>query len=90
MVTKSLILLFTILSILHGTFSYSCNKLSTEAVSFTSLDATVVTQIAFITVFTLKCETPLPENYALYVEVDGKVLPAARVSENKYQVSICF
>ncbi|RVE48365.1 hypothetical protein evm_006926 [Chilo suppressalis] len=85
MVTKYFIC-FAIIS-LSGAFAQSCENPQVEAASFTSLDATVVTQIAYITEFTLKCSNPLPANYALYAEVDGKSLTAARVGENRYQVS---
>lgn len=87
MVTKYVVSLFVIAS-LSGAFAQSCQNPQVEAASFTSLDATIVTQIAYITEFTLKCDNPLPENYALYAEVDGKSLTAARVGENKYQVCI--
>lgn len=83
MVTKYAICLFALAS---ATFAQSCTNPQVEASSFTSLDATIVTQIAYITEFTLKCDSPLPENYALYAEVDGKPLAAARLAENKYQV----
>ncbi|XP_026725553.1 translocon-associated protein subunit delta [Trichoplusia ni] len=68
-------------------FAQGCTNPQVEASSFTSLDATVVSQIAYITEFTLKCDNPLPENYALYAEVEGKPLTAARIGDNKYQVS---
>uniref|UniRef100_A0A2H1V8U1 Translocon-associated protein subunit delta n=1 Tax=Spodoptera frugiperda TaxID=7108 RepID=A0A2H1V8U1_SPOFR len=84
MVTKYAICLFAIASV---AFAQGCTNPQVEATSFTSLDATVVTQIAYITEFTLKCDNPLPENYALYAEVEGKPLTAARVGENRYQVS---
>lgn len=87
MVTKYVIALFALCSI-SGAVAQSCQNPQVEAASFTSLDATVVTQIAYITEFTLKCDNPLPENYALYAEVEGKPLTAARIGENKYQVSI--
>lgn len=85
MVTKYAICLFAIATV---AFAQGCTNPQVEATSFTSLDATVVTQIAYITEFTLKCDNPLPENYALYAEVEGKPLTAARVGENRYQVSI--
>lgn len=71
---------------ISGAVAEGCANPKVEATSFTSLDATVVTQIAYITEFSLKCDNPLPENYALYAEVDGKALTAARVGQNKYQV----
>ncbi|XP_047039409.1 translocon-associated protein subunit delta [Helicoverpa armigera] len=84
MVTKYAFCLLAIASVALG---QGCTNPQVEASSFTSLDATVVTQIAYITEFTLKCDNPLPENYALYAEVEGKPLTAARVGENRYQVS---
>ncbi|CAH0599557.1 unnamed protein product [Chrysodeixis includens] len=68
-------------------FAQGCTNPQVETSYFTSLDATVVSQIAYITEFTLKCDNPLPENYALYAEVEGKPLTAARTGDNKYQVS---
>ncbi|XP_030038704.2 translocon-associated protein subunit delta [Manduca sexta] len=86
MVTKYIVSLFAV-AFISGVVGESCQNPKVEATSFTSLDATVVTQIAYITEFTLSCDNPLPENYALYAEVDGKSLSAARIGPNKYQVS---
>ncbi|CAG5036797.1 unnamed protein product [Parnassius apollo] len=86
MVTKFLIPILAI-TLFSGAKAQSCQNPQVEATSFTSLDATIVTQIAYITEFTLKCDNPLPENYALYAEVEGKPLSAARIGENRYQVS---
>ncbi|XP_026498530.1 translocon-associated protein subunit delta [Vanessa tameamea] len=85
MVTKYLLTVFAIA--ISGSLAESCQNPQVEAASFTSLDATIVTHIAYITEFTLKCDNPLPENYALYAEVEGKPLTAARIAENRYQVS---
>ncbi|XP_004925129.2 translocon-associated protein subunit delta [Bombyx mori] len=86
MVTKSFIYIITI-ALIGSICAESCQNPKVEASYFTSLDATVVTQIAYITEFTLKCDNTLPENYGLYAEVDGKSLTAARIGENKYQIS---
>ncbi|XP_049883526.1 translocon-associated protein subunit delta [Pectinophora gossypiella] len=86
MVTKYFVPL-ALVALIAGVTADSCKNPQVEASSFTSLDATVVTQIAYIAEFTLKCDNDLPENYALYAEVDGKALTAARIGENKYQVS---
>ncbi|XP_059044883.1 translocon-associated protein subunit delta [Achroia grisella] len=86
MVTKYITALFFI-AFCSISYAQSCQNPKVDAASFTSLDATVVTQIAYITEFTLKCDNPLPENYALYAEVEGRPLTAARIGENKYQVS---
>lgn len=87
MVTKVVFSLLA-LGVIAGSFAESCQNPKVEASSFTSLDATVVSQIAYITEFTLNCDNTLPPNYALYAEVNGKPLTAARVGENKYQVSL--
>lgn len=89
MVTKNVICFLVVISI-TGVFGNSCQNPKVEASSFTSLDATVVTQVAYITEFTLKCDNGLAENYALYAEVDGKSLTAARIGGDKYQVCITF
>ncbi|XP_068625968.1 translocon-associated protein subunit delta [Battus philenor] len=86
MVTKFVLSILAI-AFISGSRAESCQNPKVEATSFTSLDATVVTQIAYITEFTLVCDNQLPENYALYGEVDGKSLTAARVGQNKYQIS---
>ncbi|XP_013147996.1 PREDICTED: translocon-associated protein subunit delta [Papilio polytes] len=86
MVTK-FVLLVSAIALFSSANGQSCQNPKVEAASFTSLDATIVTQIAYITEFTLVCDSPLPPNYALYAEVDGKPLTAARIGENKYQVS---
>lgn len=89
MVTKNIICLFVVISI-TGVFSSSCQNPKVDASSFTSLDATVVTQVAYITEFTLKCDNGLAENYALYAEVEGKSLTAAKIGGDKYQVCITY
>lgn len=86
MVTNYLVAVLAV-CYLNGAFAQSCQNPKVEASSFTSLDATIVSQIAYITEFTLKCDNPLPANYALYAEVEGKPLTASKVGENKYQVS---
>ncbi|KAG7298533.1 hypothetical protein JYU34_018173 [Plutella xylostella] len=86
MAAKYVIALFG-LCCLSGALAQGCQNPKVEAASFTSLDATIVTQIAYITEFTLTCDNPLPPNYALYAEVEGKPLTASKIGENKYQVS---
>lgn len=87
MVTKYIVAVLAV-ALAGGVYGESCKNPKVEASSFTSLDATVVTEIAYITEFTLKCDNTLPENYALYAEVSGRALSAARIGSNKYQVSV--
>lgn len=64
-----------------------CTKPKVSASAYTTQDATVLTNIAFVAELSLNCEnhvTGLP----LYAEINGRTLPAARIGDdNKYQVS---
>jgi translocon-associated protein subunit delta len=82
--------MFTLVGLLF-LFTYTsadvCTKPEVSASAYTTQDATVLTNVAFVAEFTLKCGnhvTGLP----LYAEINGKTLPAARIGDdNKYQVS---
>ncbi|XP_015523135.1 translocon-associated protein subunit delta [Neodiprion pinetum] len=65
----------------------TCQKPEVSASAYVTEDATVLTNIAFTTQFTLKCSNGA-KGVSLYAEVEGKTLPAVRLSaDNKYQVS---
>lgn len=51
--------------------------------SYTTTDAMIVTEAAFIAQITTECEDS-PSN--LYAEVEGKLVVAANAGANKYQV----
>lgn len=71
---------------LVGADTTTCQKPEVSASAYVTEDATVLTQVAFTTQFTLKC-TNGAKGLSLYAEVDGKALPAVRLSaDNKYQV----
>lgn len=77
--------LFGIFSI---SFGLSCTNPTVEsAKSFTTQDATIVSQIAFITEFTLKCNNKASETTQLFAEFDGKFSPVARIGIDQFQVS---
>lgn len=77
--------LFGIFSISYG---LSCTNPTVESVkSFTTQDATIVSQIAFITEFTLKCNNKASETTQLFAEFDGKFSPVARIGIDQFQVS---
>lgn len=57
-----------------------------EVTSFTSQDATIVSQIAFIAEFSFKHPS---SGKPLFAEVDGRLLsPVVRVSDSEFQVSV--
>jgi len=65
----------------------TCVKPEVSASQYTTQDATVLTNIAYVAEFSLKCANGA-KGIPLYAEVAGKTLPAARIGDdNKYQVS---
>lgn len=76
-------------AIVSLSFGLSCTSPTVESVSsFTTQDATIVSQIAFITEFTLKCDNKASESSPLFAEIDGKLSPVSRIGTDKFQVSI--
>ncbi|KAL4714757.1 hypothetical protein ACJJTC_002616 [Scirpophaga incertulas] len=71
MVTKYIIP-FIAIATLNGAFATSCQNPKVEAASFTSLDATVVTQIAYITEFTLKSRIGVNKYQVSWTEEPSK------------------
>ncbi|XP_024222701.1 translocon-associated protein subunit delta [Bombus impatiens] len=82
-------IVFSILIIcgIFDTFAETCQKPEVVASAYVTEDATILTNVAFTTQFVLKCSNGV-KGITLYAEVNGKSLPAARLSsDNKYQVS---
>lgn len=77
-----------LISAAFATTDKVCQKPEIVASSYVTEDATVLTNVAFTMQFVLKCSDGV-KGISLYAEVEGKLLPAARLSaDNKYQV-IC-
>jgi len=65
----------------------TCQNPEVSASAYVTEDATILMNVAFTTQFTLKCSNGA-KDISLYAEVEGKALPAVRLSaDNKYQVS---
>lgn len=62
----------------------SCKNPSVTSSSFTTSDGTIVSQVAYIAEFTLKCGDG--GSIPLFAEYAGRVSPVAKIGENKYQV----
>lgn len=74
---------FAVLSVFAASaFGAQCTS---SATSFTSSDATIVSQIATVVDLSLKCSSG--EVQQLFAEVNGNVLTVAKVATDKYQVS---
>ncbi|EDS33224.1 translocon-associated protein, delta subunit [Culex quinquefasciatus] len=65
----------------------SCSNPVVKSSFFSTSDATIVSQIAFVTEFTLKCSNAGAEKLPLFAEIGGKLAPVVRVGDSKYQVS---
>lgn len=66
----------------------SCSNPVVKSSFFSTADATIVSQIAFVTEFTLKCSNAGAEKLPLFAEIGhGKLAPVVRVGDSKYQVS---
>uniref|UniRef100_A0A1B6D3S5 Translocon-associated protein subunit delta n=1 Tax=Clastoptera arizonana TaxID=38151 RepID=A0A1B6D3S5_9HEMI len=83
---KLYLCIYSLVVVFTFTAGEACSKPEVSATSYTTQDATVLTNIAFVTEFTLKCDSGV-KRIPLYAEINGKTLPAARISDDKYQVS---
>lgn len=70
-------------------FALTCQNPQIESTSFTTQDATIVSQIAFISEFTLKCSNPEGVNAPFFAEFSDRLSPVVRLSADRFQVSIC-
>lgn len=83
---NSVLLVCSLFMLITFSAANSCSKPEVSASAYTTQDATVLTNIAFVAEFTLKCANGV-KGIPLYAEINGKTLPAARIGEDKYQVS---
>lgn len=84
----SQMLVGVLLFLFHATvYSVKCKNSEVSTTSFTTQDATIVSQIAYISEFTLKCSNAGGEKISLFAEIEGRLTPVARIGPNKFQVS---
>lgn len=85
---NKIIFVYALASVISISFAETCQKPEVIASAYVTEDATVLTNVAFTTQFVLKCSNGV-KGISLYAEVEGKALPAVRLSaDNKYQVTI--
>ncbi|CAH0395072.1 unnamed protein product [Bemisia tabaci] len=78
---------FVFLSLVALSSAESCVSPEVSASSYYTQDGIVLTHVGFIIEFSLKCANNV-KDLALVAEVDGKLLPEAKVTGNdRYQVS---
>ncbi|XP_028140133.1 translocon-associated protein subunit delta [Diabrotica virgifera virgifera] len=78
----TLVAFFTIIS---ASFCLGCTNPEVSSKSFTTLDATIVTNIAYISEFSIKCGSGKLGN--LYAALNGHISPVSLVGNDKFQVS---
>ena len=84
---KNLIFFSAFFALIFYTNASKCVSPKVTASIYTTPDATVLTNIAFVTEFSLECSQKV-SGINLYAEIDGKIIPTARISDkNDYQVS---
>lgn len=76
--------IFIFFAIISTVYCSSCNNPTVTSKSFTTQDATIVTNIAYVAEFDLKCDSGAPSS--LYADIDGNITPASLVTQNGYQV----
>ncbi|KAK0089114.1 hypothetical protein PV325_009145 [Microctonus aethiopoides] len=82
-----IVLISVLIISLYGVSGEICQKPEVTASAYVTEDATILTNVAFTTQFTLKCSNGV-KDITLYAECEGKALPAVKLSvDNKYQVS---
>lgn len=87
---NKIIFLCALIGIISVAFAETCQKPEIVASSYVTEDATVLTNVAFTMQFILKCSNGV-KGISLYAEVEGKTLPAVRLSaDNKYQVMFTY
>lgn len=83
---KAVVACLALASAISACLAETCQKPEVAASAYVTEDATVLTNVAFTTQFVLKCSNGV-KGISLYAEIEGKVLPAVRLSaDNKYQV----
>ncbi|XP_037047220.1 translocon-associated protein subunit delta [Bradysia coprophila] len=70
-----------------STLAVTCTKPKIKATTFTTRDATIVSQIALIAEFSLNCAESDADGFPLFAEVNGQLSPVVRISDNRFQVS---
>lgn len=83
--------LTVLLACFSSSYCKTCSSPQVTASAFTTQDATVLTSIAYVSEFTLKCSNGAEKDrLPLYAEVNGVTLPTARIGpegNGRYQVS---
>lgn len=85
---SKLLFICALSAIVSVSFGLSCKSLTANSVkSFTTQDATIVSQIAYIAEFELVCDGP---EAPIFAEFDGQLSPVSRTGANQFQVRLYF
>lgn len=82
--TKIYFIILFVVCLTSGVFT-SCENPEIRSTSYTTQDATILTHIAYISEFTVKCESGSLSN--LYALLGEAVQPVGMTGPNKFQIS---
>lgn len=85
---SNLLFMYVFAAVLSLSLALTCTNPTVESTSFTTGDATIVSQIAFIAKFKLTCSNKASESTPLFAAFDGKFSPVARIGTDEFQVSV--
>jgi len=81
-------LFFTTFAVLvASSLAATCTKPIIKSTTFTTKDATIVSQIGFIAEFSLSCSDSDADGLPLFAEINGKLTPVVRTKDDNLQVS---
>ncbi|CAD7013568.1 translocon-associated protein subunit delta [Ceratitis capitata] len=84
--SRNLIAAFLVCLCAGVTFATTCTSPKVSVTSFSTQDATILTQVAHVGEFSLSCGNNVQPN--LFAEFPcGKIVPVAKIGNGKYQVS---
>ncbi|XP_011191175.1 translocon-associated protein subunit delta [Zeugodacus cucurbitae] len=84
--SRNLFALFLVCLCTGAAFASTCTSPKVSVTSFSTQDATILTQVAHVGEFSLSCGNSAEPN--LFAEFPcGKIVPVAKIGDGKYQVS---
>lgn len=81
-----LIISFGILFVAALASAATCKSPTVTSTGFTTSDGTIVSQVAYIAEFSLKCSNPEGNAIPLFAEYAGRVTPVAKIGAGQFQV----
>lgn len=85
---NTILLIISFFGLLSFANCSSCENPQITSKTFTTLDATVVANIAYVSEFEVTCNSGALTN--LYADVEGIIVPVSVIGFNKFQVHTTY